>query len=362
MDSVGYFLGCSSPGGFHSFFGEMCPPHEGGYTYIIKGGPGTGKSSLMKKINSILRYAGVETELIYCSSDPSSLDGVYAPSLGCLIADGTAPHVLEPKYPGAAQELVDLGRFWDKAALKARAEEIIRLTDENAACHRRCRRFIEAAALLRDDVMRLSVACVDTAKIKRSAARIAAREFGTPSGRIGEESHRLLSAVTPDGVKFFDSTVRLMCDRVYVIEDQNASCAAALLSLIRGYALSGGYDVVTSPCPLSPDGEPEHLLVPALRLGFVTSNRFHTADFENTVKISSARFTDRVKLREHASRLNFTKKAYAEFVDEAVSSLVAAKSVHDELESIYISTMDFSVMDALAARLAGDMLSRRNTK
>lgn len=362
MDSVGYFLGCSSPGGFYSFFGEMCPSHEGGYTYIIKGGPGTGKSSLMKKINSILRYAGVETELIYCSSDPSSLDGVYAPSLGCMIADGTAPHVLEPKYPGASQEIVDLGRFWDKGALRSQADKIIRLTDENAACHRRCRRFIEAAALLRDDIVRLSLAAVDTAKIKRSAARIAAREFGTPSGRIGEESHRLLSAVTPEGVKFFDSTVRLMCDRVYVIEDSNTSCASALLSLIRGYALSGGYDIVTSPCPLSPDGEPEHLLVPALRLGFVTSNHFHSADFEKIVKISSARFTDKTKLREHASRLGFTKKAYAEFVDEAVSSLAGAKAVHDELERIYISAMDFSVMDALAARLAGDMLSRRSTK
>lgn len=49
MGNIGYFLGCSSPEGFHSFFGELCPAHSGGYTYIIKGGPGTGKSSLMKK-------------------------------------------------------------------------------------------------------------------------------------------------------------------------------------------------------------------------------------------------------------------------------------------------------------------------
>lgn len=68
----------------------------------------------MKRINSALTDAGIETELIYCSSDPASLDGVYAPALNCWIADGTSPHTLEPKYPGAAQEIVDLGRFWDK--------------------------------------------------------------------------------------------------------------------------------------------------------------------------------------------------------------------------------------------------------
>ena len=155
MGNISYFLGCSSPEGFHSFFGELCPTHSGGYTYIIKGGPGTGKSSLMKRINSALTDAGIETELIYCSSDPASLDGVYAPALNCWIADGTSPHTLEPKYPGAAQEIVDLGRFWDKNILRSRADEVIALTDENAACHRRCRRFLEASALLREDILRL---------------------------------------------------------------------------------------------------------------------------------------------------------------------------------------------------------------
>ena len=121
MGNISYFLGCSSSEGFHSFFGELCPTHSGGYTYIIKGGPGTGKSSLMKRINSALIDAGIETELIYCSSDPASLDGVYAPALNCWIADGTSPHTLEPKYPGAAQETVDLGRFWKKDILRSRA-------------------------------------------------------------------------------------------------------------------------------------------------------------------------------------------------------------------------------------------------
>lgn len=359
MGSIKYFLGCSSPEGFHSFFGELCPTHSGGYTYIIKGGPGTGKSSLMKRINSALIDAGIETELIYCSSDPASLDGVYAPALNCWIADGTSPHTLEPKYPGAAQEIVDLGRFWDKDILRSRADEVIALTDENAACHRRCRRFLEASALLREDILRLTLGCTDTAKIKRAASRIASREFGRPTGRIGEESHRMISAVTPDGITFFADTVRQLCERIYIIEDDNIASSAALLSLLRGYALSGGHDIITSPSPLSPDGEPEHLLIPDLSLGFVTSNRLHPAEFDGAIKINSSRFTDRTALRRHMSRLNFTKKAYGEFIGEAVNSLASAKSIHDDLESIYISAMDFSHMDELAKSIAEDMLKRK---
>ena len=239
------------------------------------------------------------------------------------------------------------------------ADEVIALTDENAACHRRCRRFLEASALLREDILRLTLGCTDTAKIKRAASRIASREFGRPTGRIGEESHRMISAVTPDGITFFGEAVRQLCERIYIIEDDNIASSAALLSLLRGYALSGGHDIITSPSPLSPDGEPEHLLIPDLSLGFVTSNRLHPAEFDGAVKINSSRFTDRTALRRHMSRLNFTKKAYGEFIGEAVNSLASAKSIHDDLESIYISAMDFSHMDELAKSIAEDMLKRK---
>ena len=77
------------------------------------------------------------------------------------------------------------------------------------------------------------------------------------------------------------------------------------------------------------------------------------------MKINSSRFTDRAALRRHMSRLNFTKKAYGEFIGEAVNSLASAKSIHDDLESIYISAMDFSHMDELAKSIAEDMLKRK---
>ena len=63
-----------------------------------------------------------------------------------------------------------------------------------------------------------------------------------------------MSAVTPDGITFFNKTVEAMCEKVYVIEDENAACSSELLSLLRGYALSGGQDIIASPCPLDPSG------------------------------------------------------------------------------------------------------------
>ena len=43
-----YFLAANSGQGFYSKFGECYDAHNGWKAYVIKGGPGTGKSSLMK--------------------------------------------------------------------------------------------------------------------------------------------------------------------------------------------------------------------------------------------------------------------------------------------------------------------------
>ena len=63
-------------------------------------------------------------EYILCSGDPASLDGVVIPRLRTALVDGTAPHVVEPKYPGVAEQYVNLGACYDRAGLQGVREEI----------------------------------------------------------------------------------------------------------------------------------------------------------------------------------------------------------------------------------------------
>lgn len=88
-----YFLGANTPSGFVSRFDHLYDPDDGWFAYILKGGPGTGKSTLMKRAAKEACSAQIKTELIYCSSDPHSLDAVIFPEIKVCIVDGTAPHV-----------------------------------------------------------------------------------------------------------------------------------------------------------------------------------------------------------------------------------------------------------------------------
>ena len=74
--SADFFLGANSPNGFSSYFTEINDPKLTDNCYVIKGCPGSGKSTMMKTIAERLSEQESFIENIHCSSDPDSLDGV----------------------------------------------------------------------------------------------------------------------------------------------------------------------------------------------------------------------------------------------------------------------------------------------
>ncbi len=74
--------------------------------YFIKGRPGTGKSTMLRKVVRRLTEAGFDTELYHCAFDPNSLDMVIVRTLGVCLFDSTAPHEYFPTKPG--DEIVDI--------------------------------------------------------------------------------------------------------------------------------------------------------------------------------------------------------------------------------------------------------------
>ena len=124
MQTIHYFAGGNTAQGFHSCFEDLLPAPERKRMFYLKGGPGVGKSTLMKRFASAAEEKGVRTEYFHCSSDPDSLDGAAFPELGIGIMDATAPHSYDPVVPGARDTLIALGDFLDEEALKPYLHEI----------------------------------------------------------------------------------------------------------------------------------------------------------------------------------------------------------------------------------------------
>ncbi|RKD32467.1 ATPase [Thermohalobacter berrensis] len=86
------FPGGNTSKGFYSYY-DYIIEKDANRIFIIKGGPGVGKSSMMKKIAKEMIDRGYNIEYHHCSSDNNSIDGVVIPKLRVGLIDGTAPHV-----------------------------------------------------------------------------------------------------------------------------------------------------------------------------------------------------------------------------------------------------------------------------
>ena len=356
--NVSFFLGANTPQGFVSFFDELYEPLGDWQVYIIKGGPGSGKSTLMKKAAAAFEELGYFVERIYCSGDPGSLDAVILPDIRACIADGTAPHVLDPKYPGALETIVNMGECWDTELLRKNATEIKMLSGAVSALFERSAKFLNAASSLQGDTLRLVQNCTDGAKIIRYASRLAHREFKKQRGTAGKEHKRFLSAVSSDGVVIHFETLYSLCDRFYVIEDEYGAVSPILLDYLKNYALTAGYDVISCWCPMAPKDKIDHLIIPDLGLCFFTSNAVHKPEFEPTQRIHARRFIDMEELKKCRHRIGFNRKASIELISESVRLLNEAKSLHDTLETFYTLSMNFEAANQKTETVIGELFER----
>ena len=347
---IQYFLGANAPGGFFSLYDQLLPPEQAQVIYILKGGPGGGKSTLMRRIGGWAGEAGLETECILCSGDPDSLDAVILPGLGAAIVDGTAPHVVEPKYPGAVERYVNMGDCYDGEALRPLKGEIMDCMRGYKGCYQRAYRCLDAAAEIMED--QRSALCTEllSQKLAKRAAGILSRELPRcASARPGQVKQRFLGAVTHQGTVCLYGTAQAQCDKIYILSDSCGLAHELLLPLLTG-AVERGFDVVACPDPMAPD-RLAHLLIPQLELAFLTALpgcSFPEKPYR-CIRLEAA--ADEELLRRNRPRLRFAKKVSAALVEEAVSSLSQAKAMHDDLEGIYNPHVNFALVEEFAQKL-----------
>lgn len=361
--STSSFLGANTPGGFVSLFGELYDPYQNHNVHILKGGPGCGKSTLMKAVADRALALGYDTERVFCSSDPDSLDAVAVPALRLFFCDGTAPHVVEPRFPGACENLLNLGAFWDEALLHARAEQIRRYTLENALYHRRSARCLAAVGALRQASLQLLAPLVLEDKLNGYALRLSMRLLPNKKSDVpGKGTRRFLSAVTPKGVLFFAETVRRLSTEILLLDDPYSPAAGLLLSRVAARAAAHGHDHLVILDPLDPHGDPLGVLAPGCGVALLRKTA-ETAVLPASRTIHADRFLQPDAVRRHRQRLQFQQKTIDALLEESVAALRQAKRTHDQLENCYRDAIDFDAVtrctDRLLGRVFGEQLSAK---
>lgn len=352
-----FFLGANSGGGFQSLFGQLSGRTDFYDLMILKGGPGTGKSTFMKQIGQDLEAAGEPVEYIHCSGDPEGLDAVLMPGLACGVVDGTAPHLLDTQFPAAVDRIVDLGRFCDLTAAKAAREEIIAWTGRCQAAYCRAFHSLRAAREVERDAMDNAASAFDANRARRRVEGIAGRELRR-SGNAGQgrTARRFLGGLTCQGWVWRFDSVDALCPKIYELADR-WELAGEPLEQLRRAAVGRGWDVIACMAPENP-ARMEHLLIPGLGLAFVSTR----PDMERDARPYRRIRLDAMTQPEGKARARFSLRLAGELRREAEEALADAKRAHDALEALHNPYVDFDGVRKLAAAETGRLLSWRTRR
>lgn len=341
----GFFASANSAEGFYSLFGEAYSEEKYKSLYILKGGPGTGKSTLLDSIAARAEREGVEHEVVLCSSDPESLDGVVIDALGVAIFDGTSPHSRDPLYPGVCGEVINLGEMWNADKLHRRRDEVESLFKTKSESYARAYRLLGAAGIAGRDVIHAYGRASDDEKMNAAVKRLYRQLFGRSDGG-GRISRRFITAHSVKGKVTLD-TVDKLAD-VTVTVSRSHGFGFLYMRALHETAAAHGVEVLAVPDALLPEYY-EALYFP--NEGILA----RTADdetYENgDIRINCGRFIKNDVLRGERAKLRFSEKICTNLTDEALASLAEAGRTHEKIEDIYKSAMDFDSVSAVEKRL-----------
>lgn len=346
-----FFAGGVTPQGFVNFFEDIVGEEER-ELYILKGGPGTGKSRMLKKIARAARAEGYDVEVVRCSADPDSLDGVRIPDLGKTVLDGTAPHVVDMTLPGARDCILNLGDFWDEDCLRRHKKEIASLDKEQTICFQRASHYLKAAKEIQNNIDQVADRALLGGKMQQFAKQLCQRFFGDMdvSYRPGTVRRRFGTAITAKGV--INSLPSLFQGvKVYALRCDYGKASAHILDQLQTEALQRGFCVESYRCPMSPDCT-EHLVIPKLSLAFTTYNAYHMVlDCQVFGEYPLDVYYNDFAAEPYLQDLEYDRFRMQELLDKAQGSLGKALQLHRIVEGYYTESMDFSAIDHCTERV-----------
>lgn len=342
MTNPHFFAGGNTSTGFYSCFEDILPKPLRRRMFYLKGGPGVGKSTLMRRMAKAAEEAGQPVEYFHCSSDPDSLDGIALPGLGWAMMDGTAPHVYDPVTPGARDTLVSLGDFLEERAMQPKAKEIAALQEEISLRFSRCYSFLSAAG-------QLGRLCAGQSLREEKLNELAGKWTEDLPRRGGRGIWRRLFAegFTPKGqVTLLDPaglTTRW-------VECPQGLCLTPLWQQISWTACWRGLAVVHLLNPLWPE-ELDGILLPDSGILMRTCPPETRPDAVPWQQLCGGTV-------QPEKERGYDKNAFELMVCRALEQLAAAKTLHDELENHYIPHMDFAAWEQRLHGLVGELEER----
>lgn len=329
--TVRFFISANSGNGFYSLYDRVFQNESFEKIYVIQGGPGTGKSTLMQSVCAKAEKDGAICEGILCSSDPDSLDGVIIKQNGKQIGvlDGTAPHPRILSLPGVKEEIWNLGTFWDEEKLSAAKDGIYRYNAAKTEAYRHAYALLHAASTCHASLKKICADSTDLSKMRKQINNA----FKNCS-RQGETQKQFFRAYSMRGEMIERSLFSRAKNKISLCGKKHS--AEVYLGEISQFLARKNIEHTDILSPLS-DKDLDAVYIPERDLLITWHGYLSDAAIK---KIHLNRFQKESPFIGVTQR-HGTEKLEEALLDAALDALREAGRQHFALESIYKSAMHF---------------------
>ena len=120
-----YFAEGMTTRGYISLLPNMMPSWQ--RVYVLLGGPGTGKSTMIKVIGLELLDRGYGVDFLRSVRDPDSMAGFIMPQMGVAMIDAMEVSPLRWRAPGVVEKFIDFSSFCDENKLGKQRSHIFKI-------------------------------------------------------------------------------------------------------------------------------------------------------------------------------------------------------------------------------------------
>ncbi|MFA5528038.1 MAG: PRK06851 family protein [Peptostreptococcales bacterium] len=334
-----FFPGGNTSRGFYSYY-DYIIEKDAHRIFIIKGGPGVGKSSMMKEIAQEMLERGYDVEYHHCSSDDQSVDGIVIIDLNIAIIDGTSPHIIDPRNPGVVDEIINLGDYWDVEKILSHKVEIIKTNQKVGKLFNRAYKYFASARSIYGDIEERYSEAMDFGRVNELTHKCIKEIFKkvSVSKTAGKARHLFGSAYTPRG--WIDFTEHILTDtkKVYYIKGDHGTGKSTFLKRIYNEAIERGLYVEVFHAPLIPE-KIETVYIKSLNVGLTISDQFKD---KNQQVYNLNNYLNTTEIEKYDILLNEDRKIMNLLIDTGLDNIKKAKELHDVLEGYYIANMNFT--------------------
>jgi len=349
---MNYYAGGNTAKGFYSLFESNLQDLE--HLYILKGGPGTGKSTLMKWIGLYWEKEGYDIEYIHCASDNESIDGVIIRELSVGIVDGTPPHVIEPTAPGVTGHYVQLNDALDIEKLRLQKIQILSLVHEISQSYEKAFASFAQGLTEHDELEKFYIDSLKKDKANELTNKLIDKFYQDVNlNKKSVVRHRFLGAATPNGPVDFIQNLTEDLEKRYFIKGRPGSGKSTMLKKLAKAAEDRGLDVEIYHCGFDPNSLD---MVIVREMGFAIFDS--TAPHEHFPTKETDEIIDLYELiiepgtdERYADGIKVAHQKYKDKMSEGTEWLAHTKMLRDQLEHIYMNATDFSVIENIRDQL-----------